>query len=82
MQLGGREELVTLPLRCAVCWKSNYFKTSSVLYGVVHRVFHRRRGKMFRRDCEESEFAAAERGKTLIRKEPILLFQKRNLGAV
>jgi len=68
MQVSACEELVTMPLVCAVCWKSNYFKTSSVLCCDVHRVFHRIRGKMFQTGCEESKFDADERGWTLIRK--------------
>src|SRR6266550_7120534 len=57
MHVDVREALVTLPLRCALCWKSNYFKTSSVLWSDVHRVFHRIRGKCFERVARESEFA-------------------------
>lgn len=49
MQVNVGEQLVTMPLPCALCWKSNYFKTSSVLCGNVHRVFHRIRWKMFQR---------------------------------
>src|SRR6185436_15118969 len=48
MQVNVREGFARLPLACAGCQKSNDFKSSYVLWRVVHRFFHKRRGKCFK----------------------------------
>src|SRR2546425_12686155 len=40
MQVDGRKGFAGLPLACALCSKSNRFKSSYVLWRVVHRFFH------------------------------------------